>query len=191
MINHHRQVNAERDVLLGAWTRAMIVEKLSHPYHRGMPAQSAVESPGTFRRSTQQRREIRHVFERNDRPLAADEVLELAQKKTAGLGIATVYRTIKALTIEGWLVSVELPGEPPRYEVRGKVHHHHFHCLKCRRMFELEGCPERLEKIIPPKFHAVDHVVLIYGFCASCDRVRNVPAASSKRRAVKSAVKSG
>jgi Fur family transcriptional regulator, ferric uptake regulator len=164
----------------------MIVGKHRATYHPGMSPQSAAQSSRSFQRNTRQRREIREVFERNNRPLAADEVLELAQKKMAGLGIATVYRTIKALIGEGWLVSVELPGQPPRYEVRGKVHHHHFHCLKCRRMFELEGCVEQLGKMIPPKFRAVDHIVLIYGFCSGCDHVRKVPSAPGKRRAVRS-----
>lgn len=151
-----------------------------------MPAPGTSKSPQTFRRNTQQRRQIRDVFERNDRPLAADEVLQLAQQKMAGLGIATVYRTIKALTGEGWLVSVEVPGEPPRYEIRGKVHHHHFHCLKCRRMFELEGCLEQLGKMIPPSFRVVDHVVLIYGLCSSCARAGKTPPKRGKRKAPKS-----
>jgi len=83
--------------------------------------------------------------------------------------MATVYRTIKALTDEGWLVPVEVPGAPPRYEVRGKAHHHHFHCLRCGKLFELDGCLEHLGKLIPPSFRVVDHVVMIYGYCASCD----------------------
>lgn len=87
----------------------------------------------------------------------------------AGLGMATVYRAIKALTGEGWLVPVEVPGAPPRYEVRGKAHHHHFHCLKCGKLFGLDGCLERLGKLIPPSFRVVDHVVLLYGNCATCE----------------------
>ena len=141
-----------------------------------MRSSAPLKSSKTFRRNTQQRRQIREVFKRNDRPLAAEEVLRLAQRKKAGLGIATVYRTIKVLTSEGWLVSVEVPGEAPRYEIRGKVHHHHFHCLKCRKMFELEGCIEQLGKMIPPTFQVVDHVVLVYGFCSTCNRVRRVPS---------------
>jgi Fur family ferric uptake transcriptional regulator len=151
-----------------------------------MPSRAPLKSPQTFRRNTQQRRQIRDVFEHNDRPLAADEVLQLAQQKIEGLGIATVYRTIKALTGEGWLVSVEVPGEPPRYEIRGKVHHHHFHCLKCRRMFELEGCLEQLGKMIPPSFRVVDHVVLIYGLCSSCVRARKAPPVRSRSKTGKS-----
>jgi Fur family transcriptional regulator, ferric uptake regulator len=119
------------------------------------------------------------VFERTDRPLTADEILRLAQEKIAGLGIATVYRTIKALTNDGWLVPVEVPGASPRFEIRCKAHHHHFHCLKCRRLFELKGCVEHLGRMTPPTFQMVDHFVLIDGFCAECCRVRKIPVRGS------------
>jgi len=125
-------------------------------------------------RNTRQRHEIRAVFERNDRPLAADEVLQLAQKRMVGIGMATVYRTIRALTEQGWLIPVEVPGASPRYEVRGKAHHHHFRCFKCGKLFELEGCLKHLEKLIPSNFRVIDHVVLIYGFCETCDRAREI-----------------
>ena len=164
----------------------MIVEDRTPSYAVVMPYSRVAKSPKTFRRNTQQRREIREVFERNDRPLAADEVLDLAQQKVTGLGMATVYRTIKALSDEGWLVPVEVPGAPPRYEVRGKAHHHHFHCLKCGKLFELEGCLERLGKLIPPSFRVVDHVILLYGYCTTCDRtVSSKFAATGRSQATK------
>ena len=161
----------------------MIVEGTVVPYHRVMRSSNAAQSSKTFLRNTQQRREIRELFEQNDRPLAADEALQLAQERIPGLGMATVYRTIKGLIDEGWLIAVEVPGQPPRYEVRGKAHHHHFHCLKCQRLFELEGCLEHLEKLIPSTFRVVDHVVLIYGYCAGCDRARKARPAGVRRSA--------
>jgi Fur family transcriptional regulator, ferric uptake regulator len=161
----------------------MIVERQALSYHRVMRSAGNAKPLKPLRRNTQQRRQIREVFECNDRPLAADEVLALAQEKISGLGMATVYRTIKALIDEGWLIAVEVPGQPPRYEVRGKAHHHHFHCLKCRRLFELNGCLEQLGKMIPSDFRALDHVVLIYGFCAACDRARTIRSARGARNA--------
>jgi len=154
----------------------MIVGPKCFSNHAIVRVPSATRESRSIRRNTQQRREIREVFELSDRPLAADEVLQLAQEKIARQGIATVYRTIKALTDEGWLVPVEVPGASPRYELRGKAHHHHFHCLKCRRLFELVGCVEHLGKMIPQTFQVVEHVVLIYGFCAGCRRGRKVPS---------------
>lgn len=52
-----------------------------------------------FHHNTSQRHQIREVFEGNDRPLAADEVLQLAQKKTAELGMATVYLALAWLLL--------------------------------------------------------------------------------------------
>jgi Fur family ferric uptake transcriptional regulator len=46
--------------------------------------------------------------------LNPNEVLELAAAGHEGIGIATVYRNIKNLVEEGWLTTVELPGESAR-----------------------------------------------------------------------------
>ncbi len=119
-------------------------------------------------RQTRQRAVIREVFENANRPLGAPEVLASAQRHITRLGIATVYRTIKALVDEGWLVPVDLPGEPPRYELAGKGHHHHFHCRDCGKMFELNGCVDNLKRLLPPGFNISGHEVLLYGQCATC-----------------------
>lgn len=86
------------------------------------------------KRNTNQRKAIRDVFTATDRPLSTQEVLDAAQTHKPGLGIATVYRTIKLLLNEGWLSTVRLPGESPRYEIAGKPHHHHFYCNACGRL---------------------------------------------------------
>ena len=176
-----------RNALIGSLRRLegiMSVEGTALSYPRVMSPPSAAKTSKAFRRNTQQRREIREVFKQNDRPLASDEVLQLAHGKIAGLGMATVYRTIKGLIDEGWLIAVEMPGQPPRYEVRGKVHHHHFHCLKCKRLFELDGCLEHLGKLIPATCRGVDHVVLIYGYCAGCERACKARSAAVWQSAV-------
>lgn len=119
-------------------------------------------------RSTRQRRAIRGAFTVADRPLNPNEVLDLAAEQHKGIGIATVYRNIKALVEEGWLTPVELPGEPPRYEVAGKEHHHHFHCKRCGKVFELKGCLPDFKQLAPPGFRVTGHEVLLYGDCKTC-----------------------
>lgn len=119
-------------------------------------------------RDTPQRRAIRRVLEQADRPLTPREVLRGAQDDVPALGIATVYRTVKALTEEGWLAAVEMPGEPQRYERAGKQHHHHFNCTRCGRTFEMEGCPEGFEEMVPSGFTMQTHEVFIYGLCDDC-----------------------
>ena len=68
----------------------------------------------------------------------------------------------------GELESVEIAGEPPRYERAGKGHHHHFACERCDRVFDLAGCLENLRKLLPPKFRVRSHAVTLYGLCAAC-----------------------
>lgn len=121
-----------------------------------------------MQRRTKQRQAICAVFLEAQRPLSPQEVLELARVRVPSLGLATVYRTLKALLEEGFLVSVELPGEVPRYERAGKAHHHHFLCRVCGRVYELEGCPKDVETLVPPGFLAEGHEVTLYGRCAAC-----------------------
>src|SRR5436190_9959700 len=119
-------------------------------------------------RKTQQRDAIRLVLAEADRPLSPQEVLKTARRKSPGLGIATVYRALKSLSDEGFLVPVDLPGEASRFELAGKKHHHHFHCRDCGRAFDLEGCVPAVQKLAPEGFQVEDHEVVLYGLCAAC-----------------------
>ena len=119
-------------------------------------------------RNTRQRQAIRQVFQETDNPLGPQEVLQAAQVHIAGLGIATVYRTLKALVDDGWLSVVEQPGEPQRYELAGKKHHHHFRCRACDRVFEIAGCPTNVRCLAPHGFRLEGHEVVLYGTCNTC-----------------------
>ena len=117
-------------------------------------------------RNTSQRRAIRDAIEQADRPLDANEVLDAA--KLEGLGLATVYRTLKLGVEEGWLKPVELPNSPTRYEMAGKKHHPHFECRECNKVFDIEGCPGNLQDLVPEDFILEDHEIILYGRCGKC-----------------------
>lgn len=119
-------------------------------------------------RKTRQRAAIRAAFESRGQPLSPEEVLAEAQRHVKGMGIATIYRAIRALLDEGWLVPVELPGQPTRYEQAGKGHHHHFHCRKCGQVFELDGCIDGFLDLAPKGFQVTGHDLVLYGLCLKC-----------------------
>ena len=119
-------------------------------------------------RNTRQRDAIRQAFEEAGRPISPEQVLASARRSVGGLGIATVYRNIKTLLAEGWLVPVELPGDPTRYELAGKGHHHHFHCRGCGQIFELAGCSDTFRNMLPDGFEITGHEVVLYGYCRPC-----------------------
>lgn len=121
-------------------------------------------------RQTPQRDAIRSLFTEDGDPLTPQEILEQATPLAPRLSIATVYRTIRALEELGEIVPVELPGAPPRYELAGKGHHHHFMCDQCGRAFEVDACPGDLSKMTPKGFVLRKHDITLYGLCDTCSK---------------------
>jgi Fur family transcriptional regulator, ferric uptake regulator len=119
-------------------------------------------------RMTRQRLLIMTVIEGAGRPLSTAEILALAKRAGAGMGIATVYRAVKGLGAAGWLRAVDMPGSQVRYEKSDKGHHHHFHCRGCDRVFEMEGCAGDVSALTPRGFRMEGHEIIINGLCAGC-----------------------
>ncbi len=121
-----------------------------------------------MKRTTSQRRAIEGVFAQHERPLAVEEVLNYGRESVPSLNIATVYRTLKILTDNGWLEKVSHPSVGTLYERSGKDHHHHFFCRECNRAYELPGCALRMNDAAPDGFVVEDHEVFLLGKCPSC-----------------------
>ncbi len=132
-----------------------------------------------MKRNTAQRSAVLRVFERISRPLGPPEVLAAARADVPGLGIATVYRHLNALVEAGQLTTVQMGGEPSRYELVGKGHHHHFRCRTCEQVFEVAGCPGNLEPLVPEGFELEGHEVVLHGQCPAC---RKPPAGRRGRK---------
>jgi Fur family ferric uptake transcriptional regulator len=118
-------------------------------------------------RETKQKQAVMRVIREACHPLTVQEVLVEGQAHLPKLGLATVYREISRLSESGELQTVSIPGDPPRYEM-ARHHHHHFKCTICNRVYELEGCPASLAKLVPKGFRAERHDLTFYGSCAHC-----------------------
>ena len=119
-------------------------------------------------RTTAQRKAIHTVLEKAGRPLSPPEIFQEARHMAPGLGMATVYRTIKRLIEENAIAQVGLPGEAPRYERSGMEHHHHFRCSSCNRVFDWFGCVCPCETNAPKGFEVRGHEVYLFGLCDTC-----------------------
>ena len=119
-------------------------------------------------RTTRQLQAIQRALGAVDRPMSIDEIHRSAQIHEEGLGVATVYRTVKALVEARLVVAISLPGEAPRFELAGKGHHHHFQCNECGRVFETKACLDDLKRLLPRRFQLTGHEIVLYGRCAEC-----------------------
>jgi Fur family ferric uptake transcriptional regulator len=119
-------------------------------------------------RNTQQRQAILKVLEKTSRPLSIQEVHELAKRRCRGIGIATVYRNLKALVADEKLLTVDMPGGVVLYEIPRPEHHHHFSCLSCQKVFDVDACGLNFQKLIPQGFKLEQHEILLSGFCDLC-----------------------
>ena len=119
-------------------------------------------------RQTRQRAAIRRALEAEALALAPAELLAAARREVPGLGVATVYRTLKALVEEGLAVTVDLPGEPARYERTPPGHDHHFRCRACARVYEVPGCARGIAALVPAGFELDGHELVLYGRCGAC-----------------------
>jgi Fur family ferric uptake transcriptional regulator len=118
-------------------------------------------------RHTRQKQIVAQLLQDIDRPLTVPEILALGQKRMPGLGVATVYRSIRRLLETAEIQSVIIPGDPVRYEA-AKHHHHHFKCNGCEKVYELEGCVGDLQTIVPRGFRMEAHDLTVYGQCRAC-----------------------
>lgn len=139
-----------------------------HAHEHASPRGTPSPTVRGVERDTRQRRAIREEIERADRPLTPAEIHVGARSSVEGLGLATVYRTLRILADEGVITEVQVPGEAPRYEMADKAHHHHFYCRQCERVFEVEGCPGDLAALTPAGFELDGHELLLFGTCAGC-----------------------
>jgi len=124
--------------------------------------------PAAPERQTRQRQAIHDAIADAGVPLSPREILEQAQSRIEGLGMATVYRTLKLLADARVVAVVDIPGESPRYELAGKGHHHHFCCRACGKVYELEGCCGHFDDLTPPGFTLDGHELVLFGTCARC-----------------------
>ena len=118
-----------------------------------------------MQRAKQQMTVLRALGEA-DGPLSARELWN--RLSGTGVGLATVYRALQRGVEEGTLESVEGLGGGVRYEPKDRQHHHHFLCSDCDRAFDLVGCVEGLEFLVPDRFQMTRHEVVLFGTCDAC-----------------------
>lgn len=127
-------------------------------------------------RITPQREKILEVFSRipDGEHLSAIEIQKLLQENDIKISLATLYRTLKFLTLHGFLRELDFGEDHKHYELNtGKNNvHHHLICNKCGNAAEFDN--NELAKIAQKicvsqkKFRVLDYQFKVFGICENC-----------------------
>ncbi len=123
-------------------------------------------------RNSRQRGQIADIFLKTERHLTIAELYKLVREKHRNIGYATVYRTMKLISIAGLAEKVNFGDGVVRFEHKyGHQHHDHLICLKCGRFIEaMKPEIERLQEKLSQEhgFTATSHKLQIFGTCKQC-----------------------
>jgi Fur family transcriptional regulator, ferric uptake regulator len=110
-------------------------------------------------KSTKQRDLIVERFFWLDKHISADELLEDVREYQPRIGYATVYRTLKLLTEQGFAVPKDFGDGQTRYDpiLHQDPQHDHLICVDCRKIIEFndDGLNERIQTIATAKGYAI------------------------------------
>jgi Fur family ferric uptake transcriptional regulator len=125
------------------------------------------------KKMTNQRRVILEVFESMDGHASLEEVLINVQQKMTGVGMATIYRTMKLFTDAGIAHERRFDDGLTRYEMHHEGEHHdHLICIKCNRIIEFEDeIIEARQETVAAKYgiKILSHKLELYGTCVDAD----------------------
>jgi Fur family ferric uptake transcriptional regulator len=169
------------------------------PPHKGLAAQDISRLKDRWAdyqrqralKTTSQRELIVDVFLNCKEHVSIEELLALVRQRSAKVGFATVYRTMKLLSEAGLAATRQFGDGQTRYEVAGPEmrHHDHLICLRCGLILEFENDEiEKLQDNVALKlggFKVVTHKLELYGMCPKAMGVPGGRCADEEARAAK------
>jgi Fur family transcriptional regulator, ferric uptake regulator len=123
-------------------------------------------------RATPQRVAIIRALEGKERPVTAQSLHEEVRER-GGPGLATVYRTLRALADAGTAETFPAGEGEVAYKLCAVEHHHHLICERCDQVVTIPSCEvEDWATAVGRRrgFAVTGHRADVYGLCASCRR---------------------
>lgn len=134
----------------------------------------SVARPASGTRSTRQKRAVEASMSASDDFRTAQEIHDALRRGGESVGLATVYRTLQALTDLGEVDMVKTDGGEAVYRRCSQSHHHHLVCRHCGRTVEIAGpAVERWASAQADEhdYSDVSHTVELFGTCPACQKV--------------------
>jgi Fur family ferric uptake transcriptional regulator len=125
-----------------------------------------------MKRNTWQREAVREALGSNEGFVSAQSLHSSLRDSGSPIGLATVYRALADLAVEGEADSLQsLEGESLYRACTPGQHHHHLICRNCGLTVEIEADAVELwaqSVAAEHGFTQPNHVVDVFGLCAEC-----------------------
>lgn len=108
----------------------------------------------------------------HDRAISAQDIHSELRNSEKSIGLATVYRSLDILKLQGLVKALTLPNGETVYSVM-PTDKHHLNCLNCSKSFPIDSCPihdlgNQLAKT--HSFQIYYHTLEFFGLCSQCQR---------------------
>jgi Fur family ferric uptake transcriptional regulator len=122
-------------------------------------------------RATPRRLEVLGELAREHHDVTAQQLWERLRRRGVPIGLATVYRSLRALADGGAVDVLNHRDGELCYRLCGQGHHHHLVCTGCHRVVELPDCEVEawLARVAEEHdFLPTGHQVELAGVCGDC-----------------------
>jgi len=124
-----------------------------------------------MKRNTWQREAVREALGTSSGFVSAQSLHSRLREAGSPIGLATVYRALADLAVEGDADSLQQEGESLYRACTPGSHHHHLICRNCGLTVEIEAdAVETWAQTVAAEngFTRANHIVDVFGFCAAC-----------------------
>jgi Fur family transcriptional regulator, ferric uptake regulator len=119
---------------------------------------------------TRSQERILKLLKQCDRAISAQDIYVELRTRDRAVGLATVYRALESLKLEGVVQGRTLPTGESLYSCV-QADRHHLTCLHCGQSIAIDECPvEQLEHRLESlhRFKIYYHTLEFFGVCLTC-----------------------
>jgi len=136
-----------------------------------------------MKRNTWQREAVREALDGTEGFISAQGLHSTLRDTGSPIGLATVYRALADLAVEGEADSLQSPEGESLYRACSSTgHHHHLICRNCGLTVEIgaDAVEEWARRVAAEHgFTQAQHVVDVFGLCARCTMEASAEPAST------------
>jgi Fur family ferric uptake transcriptional regulator len=119
---------------------------------------------------TRSQERVLHLLQHHDRAVSAQDIHSELRNSEKSVGLATVYRSLDTLKLQGLIKALTLPNGETVYSVM-PADKHHLNCLNCGKSLPIDCCPiydlgNQLAK--QHTFQIYYHTLEFFGLCNHC-----------------------